>query len=100
MPSRTSDSKPIRIVIADDHPIFRDGLRRLIENEPDFELAGEAADGAQALETVRKALPDLLLLDIAMPKLTGLEVLRKISTMELPTKTIILTAAIEEEEIT
>jgi two-component system nitrate/nitrite response regulator NarL len=100
MPSRTSDSKRIRIVIADDHPIFRDGLRRLIENEQDFELAAEAADGAQALESVRKAIPDLLLLDIAMPKLSGLEVLRKISTMELATKTIILTAAIEEEQIT
>jgi two-component system, NarL family, nitrate/nitrite response regulator NarL len=100
MPSRISDSKPISILIADDHPIFRDGLRRLIDNEPEFELAGEAVDGAQALEIVRKATPDLLLLDISMPKMTGIEVLRKISSMQLPTKTIVLTAAIEEDQIT
>src|ERR1044071_9094342 len=99
MHNRT-DSRRIRIVIADDHPIFRDGLRRLIENEPEFELAGEAADGAQAIEVVRKTPPDLLLLDISMPKMTGIEVLRKISTMQLPTKTIVLTAAIEEDQIT
>jgi len=99
MPSRT-DSKRIRILIADDHPIFRDGLRRLIDNEPEFELAGEATDGAQTLDIIRKAAPDLLLLDIAMPKMTGIEVLRKISTMQLPLKTIVLTASIEEDQIT
>ena len=100
MPSRTDEGRQIRILIADDHPIFRDGLRRLIENEPDFELAGEAVDGAQTLELVRKNNPDLLLLDVAMPKLSGLEVLKKVSAMELPMKTIVLTAAIEEEHIT
>jgi two-component system, NarL family, nitrate/nitrite response regulator NarL len=100
MPSRSPDSNPIHIVIADDHPIFRDGLRRLIEHEPDFELAGEAGDGIQTIELVRKTNPDLLLLDVAMPKMSGIEVLRKISTMQLPTKTILLTAAIEEEQIT
>ena len=90
----------IRIVIADDHPIFRDGLRRLVEYEPGFELVGEAGDGVDALEVIAKATPDILLLDVAMPKLSGLEVLRKLSRARVPMKTIMLTAAIEQQQIT
>jgi len=90
----------IRIVIADDHPIFRDGLRRLVEYEPEFELAGEAANGLDALEVISKAKPDILLLDLAMPKLSGIEVLRKLSRVRLAMKTIMLTAAIEQPQIT
>jgi two-component system nitrate/nitrite response regulator NarL len=90
----------IRIVIADDHPIFRDGLRRLVEYEPEFELAGEAANGVDALEIIAKAKPDILLLDLAMPKLSGIDVLRKLSRARLAMKTIMLTAAIEQPQIT
>ena len=90
----------IRIVIADDHPIFRDGLRRLVEYEPEFELAGEAANGLDALEVISKAKPDILLLDLAMPKLSGIEVLRKLARARLAMKTIMLTAAIEQPQIT
>jgi two-component system, NarL family, nitrate/nitrite response regulator NarL len=90
----------IRIVIADDHPIFRDGLRRLVEYEPEFELAGEAADGVDALEVISKVKPDILLLDLAMPKLSGIEVLRKLSRARLAMKTIMLTAAIDQQQIT
>ena len=90
----------IRILIADDHPIYRDGLRHLIDHEPGFELAGEAADGAQAVDLVTKTKPDLMLLDLVMPKLTGLEVLRKIPRTNSAMKTIILTASIEQQQIT
>jgi DNA-binding NarL/FixJ family response regulator len=90
----------IRIVIADDHPIFRDGLRRLVEYEPVFELVGEASNGLDALEVLAKTKPDVLLLDLAMPKLSGIEVLRKLSPASLPMKVILLTAAIEQQQIT
>ena len=62
-----SHSNRITIVIADDHPIFRDGLKRLLEAEGSFELIGEASDGAEAVELVRRVRPDVLLLDLAMP---------------------------------
>jgi two-component system nitrate/nitrite response regulator NarL len=90
----------IRIVIADDHPIVRDGLRRLVECEPGFELVGEASNGVDALEVLAKTKPDVLLLDLAMPKLSGMEVLRKLSRARLPTKIIMLTAAIEQPQVT
>jgi len=90
----------IRIVIADDHPIFRDGLRRLIEYEPSFELAGEAADGIDTLDVVIKTKPDILLLDLAMPRLSGIEVLRRLAKAVAPMRTIVLTAAIEQKQIT
>jgi len=70
----------VRIVIADDHPIFRDGLRRLLEAEPDLKVLGEASDGAEAVTLVRQLKPDILLLDLAMPKHPGLEALRDLSS--------------------
>jgi two-component system, NarL family, nitrate/nitrite response regulator NarL len=89
----------IRILIADDHPIFRDGLRRLLEAEPGFEVAGEAADGEEAVRQVQERKPDILLLDLAMPKLPGLETLRALTSVDWTVRTIILTAAIEKSQI-
>ena len=91
--------KQIRILIADDHPIFRHGLRALLEREPDFAVVGEAADGSEVIHLARKLRPNILLLDLAMPQLHGLESLRKLSTPELPTRTIVLTVAIETKQI-
>jgi two-component system nitrate/nitrite response regulator NarL len=96
-------AQPVRIVIADDHPIFRDGLRRLLEAEPDLKVLGEASDGAEAVRLARTLKPDILLLDLAMPKHPGLEALRDLSTgagtNATPVRVILLTAAAEKSQI-
>ena len=91
----------VRIVIADDHTIFRDGLRRLLEAEPELEVTGEAADGTEAVAQTRQLKPDILLLDLAMPRVPGMDTLRELSNdgSNLPTKIIVLTAAVERLEI-
>jgi two-component system, NarL family, nitrate/nitrite response regulator NarL len=91
--------KPIRILIADDHPILRDGLRKLLEAERDFIVAGEACNGHEALQSTRQLEPDVLLLDLVMPGVPCLEVLRSLTATSLPTRTILLTANIESDEI-
>jgi two-component system nitrate/nitrite response regulator NarL len=91
---------PIRLVIADDHPIFRDGLRRLLEAEPDLKVIGEARDGAEAVKLARQLKPDIMLLDLAMPKHPGLEALRELSDGGANSvRVILLTAAAEKKEI-
>jgi DNA-binding NarL/FixJ family response regulator len=84
----------VNIVIADDHPVFRLGLRKLLEAEPGVHVVGEAADGQEAVRMVRQYKPELLLLDISMPKMQGLDALRDLSKSESPTRTIVLTASI------
>jgi two-component system nitrate/nitrite response regulator NarL len=94
-----SEHRGIRVLLADDHPILRAGLRKLLEAEPAYQVVGEAADGEQALQMARAIMPDILLLDLAMPRLTGLEVLSEMATGATPVRTIILTAAIDKPEI-
>jgi two-component system nitrate/nitrite response regulator NarL len=96
------NKKPqIRILIADDHPIFRDGLRRLLEAEPKFTVIGEACDGAEAVKLARQLRPDIMLLDLAMPRHPGLEALREMNTNAGPNavRIILLTAAAEKNQI-
>ncbi|TAM82759.1 MAG: response regulator transcription factor [Acidobacteria bacterium] len=92
-------AQSVRIVIADDHPIFRDGLRKLLEAEQDFKVIGEASDGGEAIEMAQQLKPDVLLLDLAMPRVPGLEALRQLGSSVESIKVILLTAAIEREQI-
>lgn len=93
------ESHPVRILIADDHAIFRAGLRKLLESEPGFEVVGEAADGAAAARLVRQLNPDILLLDLAMPRGSGLEVLHELAQRDSPVFAVLLTAAIDKKQI-
>jgi DNA-binding NarL/FixJ family response regulator len=88
-------------MLADDHPIFRDGLRRLLEAEPDLKVIGEACDGAEAVKMARQLKPDILLLDLAMPRMPGLEALKEMSSgpVSNSVKVILLTAAAEKKQI-
>jgi DNA-binding NarL/FixJ family response regulator len=90
---------PVRIVIADDHTIFRQGLRKLLEAERGFRVVGEAADGAETVALVEKLRPDILLLDIQMPRRSGLEALQDLESSAGPVRTIILAAIIEKRNI-
>lgn len=92
------DPTPVRVLIADDHPIFRMGLRRLLDTEPGFEVIGEASDGQQAVTLVRSLQPDLLLLDVAMPVTNGLEVLRQLGAETSRLRTVLLTASIDPSD--
>jgi len=86
-----------RIVIADDHPIFRDGLKRLLESEAGFEVVGECADGVPAVAVVSQLQPDVLLLDVAMPNGGGLNALKELGNGA--TRVVLLTAAIEARDV-
>jgi DNA-binding NarL/FixJ family response regulator len=89
----------IRVFIADDHSLFRDGLRRLLDSEPGFEVVGEASDGEMLMSTIRDARPDVLLLDVSMPRLNGMDVLRELAKSGIPVRTLLVTASIEKAQV-
>ena len=89
-----------RVVLADDHPIVLDGLRRLFDCEPDLEVVAACHDGEAALEALRLHLPDLLILDMRMPRMNGLAVLRCMAAERLLCRTIVLTADVRDDSMT
>jgi two-component system, NarL family, nitrate/nitrite response regulator NarL len=89
----------IRIVVADDHPVVRFGVRNMLQNEPGFEVVGEADDGDDAITQTLELEPDILLLDLAMPRLPGLEAMRAIMTKSPRVKIVLLTSTISVQQI-
>lgn len=92
-------SNIIRVVLADDHVFVRDGIKSLLENEANIEVVGEAIDGADALEVVAATNPDLLIVDIRMPNLTGIEVVEKLRSENNSVKIIMLSMHESEEYV-
>jgi DNA-binding NarL/FixJ family response regulator len=91
-------SSKIRIVVADDHPIFRDGLCKLLALEEDFEVVAQASDGRQVLDVLQQYEPDILLLDLKMPGLDGLATLQRLQSARNKTRVIVLTASDDKNE--
>ncbi len=89
--------KTIRVLLVDDHALFRSGVAGLLREQPDFELAGEARDGREALERAKDLMPDVILMDVYMPEVGGLEATRKIKE-SLPYVTIVMLTVSEEED--
>jgi DNA-binding NarL/FixJ family response regulator len=89
----------IRILLADDHTVVRDGLRVLLERQPGFEIAGEASDGIEAVRLAEESNPDVVLMDIAMPLLNGIEATRRIAAKCSRTAVIILSMHYDESYI-
>jgi two-component system nitrate/nitrite response regulator NarL len=93
-------TKPtIRIVIADDHPIFRDGLRKLLDNEDDISIVGEVSNGIECAQMITKLKPDILLLDLRMPEKDGLTLLEEMNFDSLSTRVIVLTATEDDRDV-
>jgi DNA-binding NarL/FixJ family response regulator len=87
------------VLIVDDHPLFRSGLRHVIEQDNHFQLAGEAGNGEEALKLILEKRPDVAVLDVNLPGLTGLEVARKLHGKKSPTRIILLTMHKEEDMV-
>ncbi|PWU02325.1 MAG: DNA-binding response regulator, partial [Terriglobia bacterium] len=97
-PVGVSAKPKIRIVVADDHPIFRDGLCKLLALEDDFEVVAQAQDGRQVLDVLQQYEPDILLLDLKMPGLDGLATLQRLQSAKNKTRVIVLTASDDKNE--
>ena len=89
----------IKILIADDHVIFRDGLRKLLDSDDELTVVGEACNGAQCIKMLGNLKPDILLLDLRMPDKNGLAVLEEVNFDTVPTRVIVLTAAEDDREV-
>ena len=92
-------SRPIRILIADDHPLFRAGLRALLESIPDTEVAGEAATGEEAVEVALALVPDVVVMDINMPGLNGIDATRRIVDESEDVKVLVMTMHDDDEAV-
>ena len=90
---------PIRVLIVDDHALFRRGLEMVLAEEDDIELVGEASDGAEAVEKAGESLPDVVLMDIRMPKSSGIEACRAMKEVAPSAKIVMLTISDEEEDL-
>ena len=92
-------AEPIRAMIVDDHALFRRGLEMVLEEEQDIELVGQASDGAEAVEKAAESVPDVVLMDIRMPRSSGIEACRAMKEAAPSAKIVILTISDEEEDL-
>ena len=92
-------SENIRVLIADDHPLIREGLRGLLAAEPDLELVGEAADGSEAVEKTDQLRPDVILLDLVMPVKSGIEAIIEIKEKDPVARILVLTSFADDEQL-
>jgi two-component system, NarL family, response regulator LiaR len=90
---------PVRVLIADDHGVVRQGLRMFLALDPDIEIVGEACDGAQALELARDLQPDVVLMDLLMPKMDGIEATARVRAEVPDTEVIALTSVLEDSSV-
>jgi DNA-binding NarL/FixJ family response regulator len=86
----------IRVAVADDHHLVREGIRALLEKAGDIEVVGEAVDGIDAVELVQSVVPDVLLIDIAMPRLNGIQALERLRALGAPTQVVVLSMYSDE----
>jgi two-component system nitrate/nitrite response regulator NarL len=91
----TSDQRRVRVVVADDHPLFRESIVRAVRERPEFELVGEAADGRAALDVIRQLEPDVAVIDVKMPELDGLQVLNALQRDGSKTRVVLLSAFLD-----
>lgn len=99
MQTRAENSEIINLLIVDDHPVVRDGLVAILSTQSDFHIAGEAASGPEALALVEKEQPDVLLLDLEMPGMDGVEVIRRLRDLYPAVKIVVFTAFDTDERI-
>jgi NarL family two-component system response regulator LiaR len=92
-------TSPIRVVLADDHTIVRKGIRAVLRNLPEIEVVGEAADGLEAIAEIGRLQPDVVLMDLMMPKLDGIEAIRRISQEHPKVRILVLTSFASEDKI-
>jgi two-component system nitrate/nitrite response regulator NarL len=98
VPAITTEPGIIRVVLADDHPIVRDGLKKLLSLEDDIRVIGEAADGRELVQVVQQLSPDVVVLDLRMPNMDGLATLQVFQQLELKPRIIVLTASEDKNE--
>jgi DNA-binding NarL/FixJ family response regulator len=95
----TQQTKPISIVLADDHSIVREGLAAFCDARPELHIAGQCSDGMAAVEMIRSVVPDFAIIDLHMPKLHGLEVIRKVREANCPCKLVVLSISRDEKMV-
>ena len=91
--------QPIRLLITDDHPVVRDGIRGMFTGDPGFEVVGEASDGARAVELARSLEPDVILMDLRMPGMGGVAAIRELARLGVPSRVLVLTTYATDSDV-